>query len=425
MNFSEALNYISSADSYGIVPGLDNICALCKELSDPQDKLRYIHIAGTNGKGSVGTFLDNILINSGYKTGRYTSPAVMDYLEKFQICSQNIAENKFAIYIEKVKKAVDSMVARGLPHPTVFEIETAIAFCYFADEKCDIVLLEVGMGGKNDATNIINNSLLSIITSISSDHTQFLGNTIQEITLEKSGIIKDNGNVVTISQVPEITDIIRKVCEEKSATLKISKIYNIRDYSYSNFIQTFSYENYENIKINMLGKFQIENAIIAIDACKILSDLGYKISDKNIYDGLYNSKWQGRFEIIRKNAPLFIIDGAHNKAAAIRLRESIDIYFSDSKIVYIMGMFKDKDYAEIAKITAKRATKIYTIDTKNNRSLTADALAKEIKNYNSNVTPCESIINAVENSLKEQCDVIIAFGSLSFLNEIKRYVNEE
>ncbi|MBP1564253.1 MAG: bifunctional folylpolyglutamate synthase/dihydrofolate synthase [Oscillospiraceae bacterium] len=425
MNFSDAVSYISEAENYGIVPGLENISVLCRELSDPQDKLKFIHIAGTNGKGSVGTFLNSILTEAGYKTGRYVSPAVMDYLEKIQICSVNICEEKFAKCTQRVKEAVDRMLEKGYPHPTVFEIETAIAFCCFESEKCDCVLLETGMGGKSDATNIIKNNILTVITSISLEHTQFLGSTIEQIATEKAGIIKPNSNVVTIAQNPKVIDILRNTCTLKSAYLKISKIYNISDYNYQDYIQTFSYNDFKDIKIKMLGKFQTENAVLAIDACKLLADSGFKIENEQIYSGLLNAQWSGRFEIIKDTTPLFIIDGAHNEAAASRLRETIDIYFSDKKIVYIIGTFSDKNYHEIAKLTTKRAMKIYTISTKGKRSLDADTLAKAIKPYNPNVIAMPSISDAIDRSFQEECDVIIAFGSLSFLGEVKRYVNGE
>ena len=225
MNFSESVQYLADAEKYGISPGLDNISRLCKELSDPQDKLKIIHIAGTNGKGSVGAFLDSILNEAGYKTGRYVSPAVMNYLEKMQINRNNISENEFSKYISMVKDAVDNIIKKGYPHPSVFEIETAAAFCYFADMNCNFVLLEVGMGGRSDATNIIKSSILSVITSISLEHTAFLGSTVEQIAYEKSGIIKENGHVVTITQNPKVTELLLKICKEKSADLTISKIY--------------------------------------------------------------------------------------------------------------------------------------------------------------------------------------------------------
>lgn len=425
MNFEEAVQYISDAGKYGIVPGLDSIKRLCHELSDPQEKLKFVHIAGTNGKGSVGTFINSVLKSAGYKTGRYVSPAVMDYLEKIQYDNQNISKDEFAAVIGKVKTAADSVVSLGFPHPTVFELETAAAFCYFAEKCCDIVLLEVGMGGRTDATNIITKSELSVITSISLEHTQYLGDTLEKIAKEKAGIVKKNGTVVTLTQNPAVTDTIIKICKKQSANLTITKLYNITDYKYAEGVQTFSYQELENLKISLLGKYQTENAALAVDACKLLARKGYKITDGNIYEGLESARWPGRFEIIRSSSPMIIVDGAHNSSAAVRLRETIDIYFSDKRIAYIMGTFKDKNYAEIARQTAKRAAKIYTVSTEGSRGLEAEKLAETIKQYNSNVTAAASFEEAVSACIDEKYNIIIAFGSLSFLSKIKECVNGE
>lgn len=425
MNFDEAVDFISEAEGYGIVPGLDSIERLCRELSDPQKKLNIIHIAGTNGKGSTGAFIDSILRKAGYSTGRYISPAVMDHLEIIQKNGQNISPEDFGHYIGIVKDACERIIKKGFPHPTAFEIETAAAFCYFADSDCDLILLEAGMGGKEDATNIIDSSILSVITSISLEHTKFLGNTLEAIAEHKAGIIKHGGNVVTISQNTAVIDVLREKCTQRSAYLKIAKIYNITDYRFENNSQIFSYKELKDIKINLLGKFQVENAVIAIEACNILKKEGFLIKDENIYEGLLCASWPGRFQIISTGSPKFIIDGAHNESAAARLRESIDIYFADSRIVYIMGMFKDKNYDAVVKLTAKRAEKIYTITAPGKRGLDAKLLAASVKPYNPNVTALDSAKEAVEKSLKENCDVIIAFGSLSFLNEIKRTLNGE
>ncbi|MDO5560179.1 MAG: folylpolyglutamate synthase/dihydrofolate synthase family protein [Oscillospiraceae bacterium] len=424
MNFEEAVKYISDAACYGIVPGLESMTRLCRELSNPQDKLKIIHIAGTNGKGSTGAFINNILIKAGYRTGRYSSPSVIDYLDKIQIGTTMISKEDFCLYTQKVKNAVDAVVEKGFSHPTVFEIETAVAFSYFADQHCDIVLIEAGMGGKSDATNVIKKSILSVITSISMDHTKYLGDTLEKIAVQKAGIIKRNSNVATISQQPKVISVILNTCNDKRAQLKIAKIYNIENYSCSTTSQTFDYKRYKNIKINMIGKFQVENAALAVEACEILDDTGYSIDETAIYSGLAETVWPARFEIISAD-PLFIIDGAHNEAAAARLRETIDICFSDKKIIYIMGTFKDKNYPETVRLTAKRASKIYTVTPDlTSRSLPAQELAAVIKTYNPNVTACSSVKEAVDESLKSKYHMIIAFGSLSFLGQIRKYIKE-
>ncbi len=425
MNFTESVNYISDCDRYGIIPGLDSIRRLCSRLSDPQKDLRIIHIAGTNGKGSAGTFINSILTCAGYRTGRYVSPAVMDYLEKIQYDGRSISEDEFAEAVTMVKEAADSIVSEGFPHPTVFEIETAAAFCYFRKMNCDIVLAEAGMGGRNDATNVIDESLVSVITSISLEHTQFLGDTLEKIAFEKGGIVKENGALVTITQNPVVTETLMNICTEKSADLIISKIYNISDFSCTDGVQTFTYQDLNELKISMLGKFQTENAVLAIDTCRYLNRKGYVISDKSIRQGLEAARWPGRFEVIRTSSPVIIIDGAHNSSAAARLRETIDICFAERSISYIMGTFRDKDYSEIARQTTKRAEKIYTVSTEGKRKLDAAVLAEAIKPYNPNVFPVSSAEEAVSRCIADKCDIVIAFGSLSFLKKIKDYVNGE
>lgn len=423
MNFKETVDYLASAEQYGIIPGLDSIKRLCHKLSDPQDTLNIIHIAGTNGKGSAGAFLETILRKAGYKTGRYISPAVMDYLEKIQYCGRNITEKEYADAVSKVKKAADEIVAEGFPHPTVFELETAAAFCFFASRDCDLILIEAGMGGRTDATNIINSSELSIITSISLEHTKFLGDTIEQIAAEKGGIIKQGGTVLTLMQNQAVTGVLTDICKQRGADLTITKLYNISDYSFSGTTQTFTYLDMKDLKINLLGKFQTENAALAIDACSILNDKGYVITEKNIREGLAEAKWPGRFEVIRDSSPMFIIDGAHNVSAAKRLRETIDICFTERHITYIMGTFKDKEYSEIARYTTKRADMIYTVSTEGKRGLEAEKLAEAVKPYNSNVKAVSSVNEAVSKCFEDNCDIVIAFGSLSFLRKVKDCIN--
>lgn len=422
MDFKEAVNYISEAEKYGIIPGLDSIKRLCRKLSDPQENLKIIHIAGTNGKGSAGTFIQSILAEAGCKTGRYVSPAVMDYLEIIQYNGQNITEDEFAGVISRVKDAAESIVEEGFPHPTVFELQTAAAFLYFSEKDCDLVLLEVGMGGKTDATNVISRSELSVITSISLEHMQFLGDSLEKIAAEKGGIIRQNGNAVTITQNPEVTDTLIKICEKKKASLTIAKIYNITDYSYSDGVQTFTYQNYKDLKISLLGKFQTENAVLAVEACHQLNKKGWCISEEHIRKGLAQARWPGRFEVIRKSSPVIIIDGAHNPSAAARLRETIDICFSERNITYITGTFKDKNYNEIARLTCKRARKIYTVSTEGKRALSAERLAEAVRPYNSNVKAVSSPEEAVRQCIEDRAEIVIAFGSLSFLRKIKEYV---
>ena len=290
MNYKEAREYIKKASQYGIVPGLDNISNLCDKLGNPQNELEVIHIAGTNGKGSVGAFAEQILIESGKKVGRYVSPAVFDYLEQFRINAENMSEDRYAYYISRISEVADKMT----PHPTPFEMETAVAFLYFKEEQCDVVLIEVGMGGREDATNIIPKSLVSVITPISMDHMKFLGNTLEEIAYQKSGIIKNNGLVVTAKQENCVMNVIENECREKNAR----------------FIKVDSVTEYE---ISLDGEYQRENAAVAEEVCRRIDG----VSENDIKSGLINTVWHGRFEKIC-DKPEFIIDGAHNTDGAQR-----------------------------------------------------------------------------------------------------------
>lgn len=395
MNYKEAREYIKKASQYGIVPGLDNISKLCDKLGNPQKELDIIHIAGTNGKGSVGAFAEQILIESGKKVGRYVSPSVFDYLEQFRINAENMSEDRYAYYISRISKIADKMT----PHPTPFEMETAAAFLYFKEEQCDVVLIEVGMGGREDATNVVSKSLVSVITPISIDHMKFLGNTLEEIAYQKSGIIKNNGLVVTAKQEDCVMQVIENECREKNARL----------------IKTDGATEYE---ISLSGEYQLENAAVAQTVCRHIDG----VTENNIKDGLKNTVWHGRFEKIC-DKPEFIIDGAHNIDGAKRLKESIAKYYGNRKIVYITGVFADKAYKQIAEITASLAQKIYTITPNNPRALTAEKYAGTISEYNKNVEAV-SLDTALRLCLNMTDCVIVAFGSLSFLGELKRKTDD-
>lgn len=419
MIYCEAIKYIENCAKYGSVLGLDNICRLMEQLFNPQDSLKIIHIAGTNGKGSTGTFIDSILREQGYNTGRFISPFVIEYREIIQYNGQYISKEDFACFIDKVKNAADKIVSDGYPHPTPFEIETAVAFCYFYYKKCDFVLLEVGMGGKDDATNVINKSLISVITSISIDHTAFLGNTLEEIASIKSGIIKENGIVVASNQLSPVIDIINNRCYNKSAELITVDKYNIKNYFEKDYVQFFDYKNYKGMSTSMLGKFQLENAATAIETAEVLNRLGYKIDESSIYNGISGAVWPGRFQILNKN-PIIIADGAHNPDAVIRLKESIDFYFHDNNVTFIMGIFKDKDYNRICEIIAECANKIICVQPLSQRGLDKNILCETIKKYNKNAFTAESIEMAVKSACEtsDKDDVIVIFGSLSFLGKI-------
>lgn len=426
MNYKEALKFTENANIYGSVLGLENMQILMRCLHNIQNNLKYIHIAGTNGKGSVGTFIENILNCSGFKTGRYVSPAVFSYTEIFRINCKPISEEDFAAAAEKVKNAVIFAENEFKIHPTKFEIETAIAFILFYEQKCDFIILETGLGGRLDATNIIKDNILSIITSISYDHNQFLGNTLSEIALEKCGIIKKNGYVVTSEQKTDVANVIKTVCKERNCNINIVKKDDIGYNGFFEGYQHFSYKNLKNLKISLLGKFQIENAAVATESAKILRNNGINIPDSAIYAGLESAKWSGRFEIIGQK-PTFIIDGAHNDDAALKLRESIISYFGDKRKIFIIGIFKDKEYEKIIRNTVDIADAVYTVTIDGNRALDGKIIEQTVKRYNKCVEYKNDFKSAVEaaQAAAEKDGVVICFGSLSYLGKITDIVKNK
>lgn len=422
MNYKEAAEYMESLQHYGCVPGLESIRQLCAYLDNPQDNLKFVHIAGTNGKGSVLAYVSTVLTSAGYKVGRYISPAVTDYRERFQIDGRMISKQAFCKYLEPVKEAADRMVIDGKPHPTPFEVETAVAFLYFLDKKCNIVVLETGMGGALDATNIIKTALCVVFTPISMDHMAMLGNSLEKIAAQKAGIIKDGVCVVSALQKPQAAKVIEDGAGRMNCELRIAYVNKVTSVKYGLTKQRFSYGRHKNIEITMAGTYQIENAVIAVEVIDALSDKGFKVTDEKLREGLINTKWHGRFDIIA-NKPLFIADGAHNEDAALRLAETIRFYFTNKRIIYIMGVLGDKEYDKIITATCELAEQIITVTPPDNpRALSAYELAGAAKEYHNSVTVADSVQEAVEIAYlfagKDKNAVIIAFGSLSYMDRL-------
>ena len=421
MRYADALEYIEGISAgKGIVPGLNSIRELCRRLGDPQDKLKFIHIAGTNGKGSTLAFISSILMQSGYRVGRYISPTITDYRERFQINGKMISQSMFATILEEVKNACDIMTEEGLDHPTAFEIETAVSFLYFLRKNCDIVVLETGMGGRDDATNIVSTTVLSVLTTISMDHMQFLGDTLSKITENKCGIIKIGVPVVSAAQNDEVLTVINRFSEKNNSSLKVINSGAVSDIKYGLNKQSFKLDK-ERYEIRLSGVWQIENAALAVTAANILNDNGYKmITKETIKKGLYNTYWPARFQVVRKK-PLLIIDGAHNEDAAVRLRQSIDTYIPEKKKIYIMGMFRDKEVDKVISMIVKDAVMVFTCQTPNNpRAMKPLELAEHVREYNPNVTSCDSVDEAVEFAISMADDetAVIACGSLAYLGRI-------
>ena len=427
MNYNEARQYLTEVTKYGSVPGLDSIRELMRRLGNPQDKLKFIHIAGTNGKGSVLAYLSTILKKAGYRTGRYVSPTLFSYRERIQVDGDMIGREDLARLTEIVRDASEDMERDGLAHPTSFETETAVAWLYFVEKNCAIVVLETGMGGKLDATNIVRTTVLEILTPVSMDHMEFLGDTLAAIAGQKAGIIKPHTTVVSAPQEADAMEVIEKTCREKECTLYTVDQGCLSDVVYGWDRQKLSYRNWKDVEISLAGRYQIQNAMTALEAVNALRELEYKIADSDVYEGMRETVWRGRFTVIRKN-PAVILDGAHNPAAARELKASLEQYFSGRTLRYIFGMFRDKDHEKVIELTAPLAEHIITVETPDNvRATPAETLKKEVAEVNPSVEAAKSIADAVEKTFSQASpeDVIVIFGSLSFLGEAERAVQSK
>lgn len=420
MNTTEAMTYIEQRNALGSVLGLDNIKELLKRLGDPQDQCRVVHIAGTNGKGSILAYMDQVLQCNGYRTGRYSSPTIFTYLERFQINGRNMPEPELAGYVTRVAEAVEEMETNGVPRVTAFEIETAVAFLYFLREQVDVVLLETGMGGRLDATNVVQKPLCTILASISLDHMRILGDTVAKIAEEKAGILREGVPCVVYPVNEEALPVIRKRCERLAAPLILPDLQQLRVQSEDLHWETFDYKNV-NYKISLLGEYQIYNAITALEALQsIEKQLKNGLKKVDIQKGLEITQWKGRFEVLCR-APYIIRDGAHNLDAARQLYRQITKHFTNRRILYIIGVLGDKQHKEMLRLLLPLAWKTYVLTVPENpRAYQAEALAAEAAEYCPRVEITGSPEQAYECARQEAAadDVIIAFGSLYYIGRI-------
>lgn len=443
MNYKEAMSYMDFVSQYGSVLGLENTKELLKRLGNPQDKLRFIHVAGTNGKGSVCTYITEILCCAGYKVGRYISPTIFEYRERIQVIKQieeqetettkqkvtYISEENVAKHLTKIREVIDTMEKDNLSHPTPFEIETAMAFLEFVEQDCQVVVLEVGMGGRLDSTNVIETTDCAVVTSISMDHMGFLGNTLEEIAKEKVGIIKTGIKVVSYSQQPQVKRVIEEESEIKKADAIFVNFSNISQLEHTLSGTTFKYESNRigklQLKTPLLGENQPKNVVTAIEAILSLKELGYHITKEHITEGIANAKWKGRFEIVN-HSPLVIVDGAHNYDAALSLRKSMELYLNNKKIFAIVGIFADKEYEKVCSVTLDKVEEVFTIEPNNKRALNSSILTECAKKYCNRVTNVKELKKALDLALEKATkeDVILCFGSLSFLHEIYEYLEK-
>ena len=416
MTYTEALEYIHSINWTFTKPGLERIGELCERLGNPQKELNFVHVAGTNGKGSFCTMLDSILRASGYKTGLFTSPYIKEFGERIRYCGENIENSELAEITEYIKPIADTMVDK----PTEFELITAIGLEYFRRKKCDIVILEAGMGGRLDSTNIIDSSLLSVITGIALDHTAYLGDTVEKIAAEKAGIIKKGGKVIFGGDGDSAAAVIEAKARELGAeysrvdrsTLSISS---------SELLSTvFDYKDRKNLELSLLGLYQPKNAANVLSAVDILKECGYDIPEDAVRSGLKSARWQARFEILSRD-PLIIFDGAHNPEGIECAVESVKYYFGDKKVSVLTGVMKDKDYEYIASRLSEIADSAVVITPDNPRALNANDYARVLAAngiFSKAYDTVSEALAAGKALAKENNTALVCLGSLYMYGEI-------
>lgn len=423
MDFLEAQNYLEKVRSQkGIVLGLDTMRHLMAKLNNPQDKVKFIQIAGTNGKGSTAAYLTSILSEAGIKVGRYTSPAVFSSTEQYFACGSCISESEYAQGMTAVAEAAASLDGET---PTAFEQETALAFWYFAKKGCELAILEAGLGGDMDATNIVTTTLCSIITSISMDHCRILGNKISEIAAHKAGIIKPGAPVICIEQKEDAMEPIRAAAKAADTPLYEVHRDEVRQIFSDKRESIVFFREFENLHLKMLGSCQPENAALAVQAASVLSR-SYPIEKKHIYDGIEKTRWGGRFEL-HSGSPDIILDGAHNPDGIRRLRESVNQMFGAVPICYVCGVLADKDYEKEIEILFGRASNVFTVTPPSPRAMKSTDLKVAIKERfpQLKVTSFDSedgIEKAMEAAVSQNNPVVVC-GTLTILARVKEWMN--
>ena len=427
----------------GSTPGLEPVRALLAALKHPEEKIAVVHIAGTNGKGSVFAFLSAILQEGGYRVGRYISPTIHSYEERFQINGQEISPEKLEKYYVRMERAMEQMERTQQPplrQPTLFEVETALAFLYFAEEQVDVALIETGMGGTYDATNVIEHPLLTVISSVSYDHKAFLGDTLEEIAGEKAGIIKENVPVVVEENVPEVCRIMQETAARKHAPCTLIRAADYQVETESVTGSTFIWKKHR-FSIFLPGQHQISNAVTALAAAEELMErlpsegrrklepgenarfipaadkrLGWPEMER----GLANARWSGRLELLGER-PYTFRDGAHNPDGARKLAQFLEKHFTNRRIIYIMGVLKDKEYEKMLAELMPLASEIYTFRPNNERGLSGEVLAACAQRFGVPSHCCQDVNEAIRRGREkaEQEDVIVICGSLSFMEEME------
>ena len=425
MDMNDVIALVNTNRGKGIKKNLNRMNFLLNELGNPQKDLKFIHVAGTNGKGSTSSMMMSILQEAGYSVGLFTSPHLVRVNERIRINDQFISDNEFITLTEKVTPIVEKVEAELNDSLYAFEILTALAFLYFATHQVDMIILEAGIGGRLDATNTISQSLVSVITSIGLDHVKMLGDTPEKIAKEKVAIVKPHGHLVTYDAPMSIRTIFEENCDQRDAQLRTVDESQLHLVNVSLEKQQFDYKDKKDIKISMLGSHQVRNALLAIEVMDVLKEKGFIINEEHIYKGLKENVWPGRWEKI-SDQPLTFMDGAHNESAVAELVETIDKNFPKQKVTFMLGMLQGKDYKKMIELVLPKASKFLTLSPISDRAVEGNELFEDLTKRGFDAqhlqSPKEALDYIFNQADKEE--VIIIFGSLYLVGNIKEELNK-
>lgn len=417
MTGNEAVDYIHSMVWDRSATGYEHAKELLVRMGNPEKKLKFVHIGGTNGKGSTASLVASCLQQAGYKTGLYTSPYIHRFHERIQINGEEISDEDLASVTESVREIIEQESLS----PSEFAVVCCIAFSHFAQQNCDIVVLEVGMGGEKDSTNVIGCPEVAILTNIGLDHTEYLGNTLEAIAETKAGILKEGGKAVLYPNAPSVEAVLKDVCEKRNVTYVFPEFDKIVLEKHDLTGQIFSYDRYQKLFLPLLGEHQLCNAAVALSAIDLLNQNGWNIEENAVRDGFAQVAWPGRFEVITMS-PTFIIDGGHNPQCMEALAENIKNYLPNRKIIALTGVLADKDYQEMYAPILPYLSEVVCITPPCPRALSAGELAAFLKKQGKMAIACESIADAtaLARELAGKDGTVICFGSLYSIAEIKR-----
>lgn len=419
MNTQEAIDYIENYTWSTTRLGLDRTRELLRRLGDPQKQLRFIHVTGSNGKGSTCAILDSVLRRAGYRTGLYTSPYICEFSERIRVDGENIPGEALAAITERVRAVADAME----DHPSQFELVTAIAMIYFLEAGCDIVVLEVGMGGALDSTNVIDAPEVAVFTNIGLEHTEYLGHTIEEIAATKGGIIKPGCNVVVYDTDRAAITTLSRICMDRRVPMRVADFGNIKPFSHNLHGQELEWKHSLKLHLPLLGEHQLHNLNVALEVIDVLRLRGFRITDEDITEGVGTVRWPARFEVLSFD-PLFILDGGHNPQCADAMAHILSDYLPDTKVTFLMGVLADKDYNAMLDSVTPYAARFVCVTPESPRALAGQELAGLLKSRGYDAQAREDIADAILTA-RSYPDPVVAFGSLYMSGAILKYFSEQ